>query len=92
MCIYIAFCSPFKSYRIVSSFERLAVEFVLDPNFPLNEPTVVTADNMAFTALKVLKQTVDQKRIVERKISIVKSLCSLCHFSRGDHAFDLNLW
>ena len=43
-------------YRIVKSFEEAAVEFVLDPSFPLNDPTVITADNLAFTAIKVLNQ------------------------------------
>ena len=39
--------------RIVNSFEEMAVEFVQDPSFPLNTPTIVEADNMAFTTFKV---------------------------------------
>jgi len=46
--------SSLEFYRIVNLFEEAAVEFVLDPSFPLNDPTVVAADNMAFTVLKVL--------------------------------------
>ena len=46
--------SSLEFYRIVNLFEEAAVEFVLDPSFPLNDPTVVAADNMAFAALKVL--------------------------------------
>ena len=42
--------------RIVKSFEEAAVEFVLDPSFPLNDPIVITADNLAFTAIKVLNK------------------------------------
>ena len=48
--------------RIVRTFEEAAVEFVLDPSFPLNDPIVVAADNMAFTALKVLNQTIHQRK------------------------------
>ena len=39
--------------RIVNYFEEMAVEFVQDPRFPLNTPTTVEADNMAFTTIKV---------------------------------------
>ena len=39
--------------RIVNAFEEMAVEFVQDPSFPLNTPTIVEADNMAFTTIKV---------------------------------------
>ena len=39
--------------RIVNWFEEMAVEFVQDPSFPLNTPTIVEADNMAFTTIKV---------------------------------------
>ena len=39
--------------RIVNSFEEMAVEFVQDPSFPLNTPTIVEADNMALTTVKV---------------------------------------
>ena len=39
--------------RIVNAFEEMAVEFVQDPSFPLNTPTIVEADNMALTTVKV---------------------------------------
>ena len=39
--------------RIVNAFEEMAVEFVQDPSFPLNTPTIVEADNVAFTTIKV---------------------------------------
>jgi len=45
-----------QSAEIVNLFEEAAVEFVLDPSFPLNDPTVEEADNMAFTALKETKE------------------------------------
>ena len=48
--------------RIVRTFEEAAVEFVLDPSFPLNDPTVVAADNMAFTVLKVSNQIIHQRK------------------------------
>jgi len=62
ICVYARVCvcsihhliSSLEFYRIINLFEEAAVEFVLDPSFPLNDPTVVAADNMAFTALKVL--------------------------------------
>ena len=38
----------------MDSFEEMAVEFVQNPSFPLNIPTVVEDDNVAFTAVKVL--------------------------------------
>ena len=37
----------------MNAFEEMAVEFVQDPSFPLNTPTIVEADNMAFTTIKV---------------------------------------
>ena len=39
--------------RIVNVFEEMAIEFVQEPSFPLNTPTIVVADNMAFTTIKV---------------------------------------
>ena len=39
--------------RIVNAFEEMAVEFVQDLSFPLNTPTIVEADNVAFTTIKV---------------------------------------
>jgi len=48
--------------RIVRTFEEAAVELVLDPSFPLNVPTVVAADNMAFTVLKVSNQSIHQRK------------------------------
>ena len=38
----------------MNSFEEMAVEFVQNPSFPLNIPTIVEDDNVAFTAVKVL--------------------------------------
>ena len=58
--------------RIVNAFEEMAVEFVQDPSFPLNTPTIVEADNMAFTTIKVPSTFIHCITHHEKHISYVR--------------------